>query len=70
MSADGRLARLWALLDPALGGVPRLHERKWMLSEAHAPSVHVDRGKAPRTMRPAAADPVSRPVSEHGPVRR
>src|SRR3954471_18825944 len=67
MSADGWLARLWTLLDPAPGGVPRLHERKWMLSEARAPSVHVDRGNAPRTIRPPAADPVSRHVSEHRP---
>jgi hypothetical protein len=41
-----------------------------MLSEARAPSVDVDRGNAPRTMRPPAADPVSRHVSEHGPIRR
>jgi hypothetical protein len=32
--------------------------------------VDVDRGNAPRTMRPPAADPVSRHVSEHGPIRR
>jgi hypothetical protein len=70
MSADGWHARLWTLLDPAPGGIPRLHERKWMLSEAPAPSVHVDRGNAPRTMRPPAAEPVSPHVSEYGPIRR
>jgi hypothetical protein len=70
MSADGRVARLWALLDPAPGDVLRLHDGKWMLSEARARSVDVDRGNAPRAMRPPAADPVSRPVSEHGPIRR
>ena len=36
MSGDGRLARLWALLDPAPGGVVSLHDSKWMLSEALA----------------------------------
>jgi len=70
MSADGRLARLWALLDPAPAGVLRFHDKKWMLLEARVRSVDVDRGNAPRAMRPPAADLVSQHVSEHGSIRR
>ena len=69
MSGDGRLARLWALLDPAPGGVVSLHDSKWMLSEAPARSVDIDRGNASGAMGALAADPVSQRVSEHGPGR-